>query len=76
LLLGKVLPLFGHKSTSKLHAVLFHAAAELRLRKSLTVADTSLNEQKHKEEKAAYRRTNRQVRAAGRQLLTVSHPGA
>jgi len=67
-----VLPLFGHKSTSKLHAVLCHAAAELRLRKSLTVADTSLNEQKHKEEKAAYWRTNRQVRAAGRQLLTVS----
>lgn len=36
------------------------------------MADKSLNEQKNKEEKAAYWRTNRQVRASGRQLLTAS----
>jgi len=64
--------LLGPKCTSKLHAVLCHAAEEIILRDDLTMADTSSNEEKHKEENAAYKLSNRQTMSAGRQVLTVA----
>lgn len=70
--LGMVQPLFGSKRSTKLHEALCHAADEIELREDFSMADTSLNEQKHKLEKAAYRRTNRQTASSGRQLLTVA----
>lgn len=70
--LGMVEPLFGIKRSSKLHELNCHAAEEIELRGDFTMADTSAKEQKHKEEKAAYRRTNRHTASAGRQLLTVA----
>lgn len=70
--LGMVLPLFGAMRSSKLHELLCHAAEEIELRDDFSMADTSANEQKHKEEKAEYRRTNRHTASAGRQLLTVA----
>lgn len=70
--LGMVEPLFGTKRSSKLHELLCHAADEIELREDFSMADTSPNERKHKEEKAAYRRTNRHTASAGRQLLTVA----
>lgn len=71
LAVGMVEPLFGAKSSSKLHEHLCHAADEMRLRGDFTMADTTPNEQKHKQEKAAYKRTNRQAATAGLQHLTV-----
>lgn len=70
--LGMLEPLFGRKSTPKLHEVLCHACDEVMLRDDLCMADTSFNEQKHKEEKAGYKLTNRQVQTAGRQQLKVT----
>lgn len=70
--LGMLEPLFGTKHTPKLHGVLCHIGDEVQLRDDLSMADTSLNEQKHKEEKAAYKLTNRQSQIFARQQLKVT----
>lgn len=43
----------------------------MRLRGDFTMADTTPNEQKHKQEKEAYKRTNRDAATTGCQLLAV-----
>lgn len=70
--LRMIQPLFASKRSSMLHKLLYYAAEEIELRVDFSMADTSPNEQKHKEEKAASRRTNRHTASAGRQLLSVS----
>lgn len=63
--LGIVRRLFGSKWSSKLHEVLCHAAEEIELREDISMVDTSPNEQNHKQEKAASRRTYRHTGSAG-----------
>lgn len=65
--LGLLEPLFGSKHTPKLHETLCHACDEILLREDLSMADTSLKEQKHKGKKAGYKLTNLQTETAGRQ---------
>ena len=51
--------LFGPLHTPKLHRLLAHVLDELRMRGSLLLGDTGINESKHKGVKKAYTRTNR-----------------
>jgi len=65
--------LFGPLHTPMLNRRLAHVLDELRMRGSLFIGDTGINEIKHKEVKKAYARTNRGRTKHALQMLMAEH---
>lgn len=71
-MLGMIEPLFGAKRSSTLHELLCHSSEEIQLRNDFSMADTSPNDQLHKDENAACKCRIHHAATVGRQLLTVA----